>query len=252
LAERTDLCDVREPERPLRIALSTRSPGPGISVDAQHMRVAETAAQLLRAAGHSVEVADPPYSTRIALVVLGHWCLAAHRDSARLDPSLLESRTRTHARWGPLAERVGLVGPRWRAEWRRRVQPLFDRFDVLLTPTLAAPPIDAQAWAGRSWLANLSSNIRYAPFSAPWNLAGYPAASVPMGRHSTGSSIGVQLVALPGRESTLLGLARTLERLHPWPRHAPMGQHGQDGAAGNPLRADGNPSSRNPLERGPS
>ncbi len=220
IAERPDLAEVHEPA-PLRIALSTISPGPGITVDPEHERATYACAQLLRGAGHTVEIADPPYSTRIAMAVLGHWFQATALEIASLDPSRLESRTRTHARWGPLAERMDYTGPRWREEWRKEVAPLFKRFDVLLTPTLATPPPAARAWAQRSWMSNLVTNIRFAPFSAPWNLAGYAAASVPAGLHSMGTPMGVQLVGLPGRESTLLGLARTLERLMPWPRHAP-------------------------------
>jgi amidase len=221
IAEQRELADVREPDAPLRIALSTCAPGPGITIDPEHVRAAHASAQILRRAGHHVEIADPPYSTRFAMAVLGHWFQATALETATLDPAALESRTRTHARWGPLAERLDYVGPRWREEWRNEVAPLFKRFDVLLTPALAAPPPAAHAWAQRSWMSNLITNIRFAPFSAPWNLAGYPAASVPAGQHSAGTPIGIQLVGLPGRESVLLGLARTLERLQPWPRHAP-------------------------------
>jgi amidase len=222
MAGRAELREVREPAQPLRIAVSTRAPGPGIRVNAEFVRNTHAAAQLLRAAGHSVETADPPYSTRIALAVLGHWFAAARQDSEPLERNVLEPRTRRHAQWGPTAERLGLVGPHWREEWRRRVQPLFDRYDVLLTPTLAQLPIKADAWASRSWLSNLLSNMRYAPFCASWNLAGYPAASIPLGVHSSGLPASVQLVALPGREALLLGLASQLERQQPWSRHAPM------------------------------
>jgi amidase len=57
--------------------------------------------------------------------------------------------------------------------------------------------------------------------TAAWNLAGYPAASVPAGVSPQGLPMAVQLVATPGNESLLLGLAAQLERERPWPRHAP-------------------------------
>jgi amidase len=232
LANRPDLAEPLSFDPPLRIALSTAAPGPGLSIDAEHAQSARVAADLLRSAGHTVEISHPPYSTRFAAAVLGHWSCAVAGEVASLDRSRLEARTRMHARWGPWAERLGMVGPRWRAEWRKQVQPLFDRFDILLTPTLAQPPLAAVAWAKRSWLSNLIANIRFAPLCAPWNLAGYPAATVPFGRHGCGTPIGLQLVGLPGREAALLAVARTLEQLHPWPRHAPV-------AAGNPSLADG-------------
>jgi amidase len=49
--------------------------------------------------------------------------------------------------------------------------------------------------------------------SHAWNLAGYPALSVPAGRHPSGVPIGVQLVAPPGGEPRLLALAGQLEKL---------------------------------------
>ncbi len=62
--------------------------------------------------------------------------------------------------------------------------------------------------------------MRYAPFAAPWNVAGWPAMTVPTGVGADGLPRAVQLVTRPGGEATLLGLAATLERLRPWQRTA--------------------------------
>jgi amidase len=118
------------------------------------------------------------------------------------------------------AENVGLAGGQWRTRWHRRVESLFDRHDVLLTPTLATPPIEAKLWSERSWLSNLHSCLMYAPFCAAWNLAGFPAVSVPAGMHTSGTPLAVQFVGKPGSESLLLGLAAFIEREQPWPRTA--------------------------------
>ena len=82
-------------------------------------------------------------------------------------------------------------------------------------------PPSTRAWAGRGWLANLWSNARYAPFAAPWNLAGWPAMAVPAGLDADGQPLAVQLVGKPGSEAQLLGLAAQIERVRPWPRTAP-------------------------------
>jgi amidase len=97
----------------------------------------------------------------------------------------------------------------------------FDEYDVVVTPGLARPPIAAVRWGERSWLRNLNANARYAPFQNAWNLAGYPAIVVPMGTHSAGVPLAVQMATTHGGEATLLALARQLEELAPWPRHAP-------------------------------
>jgi len=60
------------------------------------------------------------------------------------------------------------------------------------------------------------------PYTPPLNLVGFPAASVPAGGSRDGLPIGVQLVAARGGEALLLSLARQLETLRPWPRHAPL------------------------------
>jgi amidase len=98
----------------------------------------------------------------------------------------------------------------------------FADLDVLITPTLAAPPIEAARWGQRSWPRVFAANARYAPYAAPWNHAGYPAATVPAGVHPhTGTPLAVQLVAPDGGEKMLLSVAALLERLAPWPRLAP-------------------------------
>jgi amidase len=116
-----------------------------------------------------------------------------------------------------------LGGPRaaGRTAWQRKAEQYFERVDVLVTPMLAQPPPTAKAWHAKSWPANLAANIRYAPFAAPWNLAGWPAMAVPAGRHPNGLPLSVQLVGRPGSEAVLLGIAGELERLQPWPRLAP-------------------------------
>ena len=80
----------------------------------------------------------------------------------------------------------------------------------------------ARAWAQLGWLANVWSNARYAPFAAPWNLAGWPAMTVPAGLDPDGLPVAVQLVAPPGGEARLLAVAAQLERARPWPRTAPL------------------------------
>jgi amidase len=90
-----------------------------------------------------------------------------------------------------------------------------------VTPALATAPPVAGDWHNKSWPANLLSNARYAPYAAPWNLAGFPAIVVPTGVRSDGLPTAVQLVGPPGSELTLLAVAGQLEAVNPWRRHAP-------------------------------
>ena len=97
--------------------------------------------------------------------------------------------------------------------------PFFDRHDVLVMPTLARPCPAARRYGERSWLRSVATSLMFAPMTGVWNLAGFPAASVPAG--GPGMPGAVQLVAAPGGEQALLALAAQLERAPPWPRHAP-------------------------------
>jgi amidase len=106
-----------------------------------------------------------------------------------------------------------------RARLRAALEPFFERYDVLLMPTLARPCPPARRYGERSWVRSAVSSLMFGPMTGVWNLVGYPAASVPAS--GPGMPAGVQLVAAPGREQTLLALAAEIERSSPWRRHAP-------------------------------
>lgn len=92
----------------------------------------------------------------------------------------------------------------------------FDRFDVLLSPTLAQPtPL----------LGTLDTTVPesiyrhasvHSAFTSVYNVTGMPAMSVPFGRDGEGMPLGVQFAAPLGGEGTLLALAAQLEREAPW------------------------------------
>ena len=207
---------------PLRIAVSTRAPVQGVSVDREHVRgLFETAAALMHA-GHDVERFDPTYPTSAAAAGLLRWFAGAASDAEHLDPELLEARVRTHAALGRVVLGRNLLSEKPRDAWKERAGELLTTYDVLMTPVLAKPPIAAKRWGDGSWLATMAANVPWAPFAAPWNVASFPAMSVPAGVHpATGTPLAVQLVARPGRESVLLSVAAAIEQLRPWQRVAP-------------------------------
>lgn len=83
----------------------------------------------------------------------------------------------------------------------------------------------ARRYGERPWLRSVATALTFAPMTGVWNLAGFPAASVPFPgavSSTTGLPGAIQLVAGPGREQTLLALAAGIERVSPWRRHAPV------------------------------
>lgn len=210
-----------EPPR-LRVGVSLRSPVAGVFPDEANRGAVSTAAKLLVAAGHDTITADPAYPTSIGLAGLATWFASAYREAEFLDWQALQPRTRQHVRLGRFAWRRGWVREQQREAWRQRSIDFFaDRgIDVLLTPALAATPPAAEGHAAGSWRASMRVNVRYAPYAAPWNLAGLPALVVPVGVRPDGLPLAVQFVGPPGAELGLLAIAGQLEMANPWQRLA--------------------------------
>jgi amidase len=226
MAGRPELANPREPAKPLRIAVGVGEPSPLVKTDPEFTRGLREIADVLRAAGHEVTETAVPYPAN-PLPLLARWFAGTETDAAALpNRGAIEKRTRTHARFGRISRRLGLLKNGPVDTIRADMEQLFENYDVLLTPTLATPAPLAIEWHRKSWFANMSSNIRYAPYPSTWNLLGWPSASIPAGIHATvGVPLAVQMTAKPAPdaagEALLLGLATQLERLNPWPRTAP-------------------------------
>jgi Asp-tRNA(Asn)/Glu-tRNA(Gln) amidotransferase A subunit family amidase len=105
----------------------------------------------------------------------------------------------------------------------RAVAAFFESFDVLLSPTMAAPPQPIGALSLRhadstSYAANLAKTIG---FTQLMNVAGNPAMSVPLFWSADGLPIGVQFAGRFGDEATLFRLAGQLEAARPWQQRRP-------------------------------
>ncbi|MFI0445050.1 amidase [Actinomadura sp. 6N118] len=215
------LAEVGEPSG-LRVALSIKPPAPGVRIRPDLKAAVRTAGKAFVGLGHHVVRDDPAYPLWAGPAVLSRWLALPELDAGPLlsDPRL-ERRTRRHVRAGRLISKVRAPHAEDRERFKEAVAPLFERRDVLVMPTLAQRAPKARQWGSGSWLHSVGSAMTYAPMTAAWNLAGFPAATVPMGVGDSGLPLSVQLVAAPGKESLLLGLAAQLEAALPWQRHAP-------------------------------
>lgn len=213
----------RRPAEPpaLRIAMSVRSPAPGVFPDADARRAVAAAGRVLSAAGHDTRRADPGYPPRLVAATMARWFAGGYADSELFVRRDLQRRTRRHVAIGKALFGRGLVREADAVRWQRRCEGFFAEHDVLLTPVLAGPVPPSRLWSARGLLPNLVTAIRFAPYPAAWNVAALPAIAVPAGTRSDGMPASVQLVGPPGSEWRLLGLAAQLERALPWRRHAP-------------------------------
>src|SRR3954452_19835014 len=165
------------PPAALRIGVALKPPVPA-PVHADVRRAIEDMAGVLRSLGHDVEEAEPDYGAANPVTV--RWFAGVAEDVRRVPrPARLQRRTRGWPRAGrPIAPPL----LRWarQEDHSGRMRPVFERFDALLMPTCAQPPVRAGQWEGRGWLATALGNARtYAAFCAEWNLTGQPAISVP-------------------------------------------------------------------------
>jgi amidase len=243
-----------EPGR-LRIAV-TREPlfGHG-AVHADCVAGLEATAGLLESLGHHVEEAAPPLDREAC--ALAFVTVLAGETRAEIEYLAQLTQRRTHAAdFEAATYSLGLLGHSISAATcagamrtlqltARTMAPFFERHDVLLTPTLAAPPalIGAlQPSAGEQrlmrivnalnagWLLNALGVIKplaaktfdYMPYTPLFNVTGQPAMSVPLHWNAAGLPIGMQFVAKLGDDATLFRLAGQLERARPWfDRRAP-------------------------------
>jgi len=98
---------------------------------------------------------------------------------------------------------------------RRQFESFFDTYDLLLMPTT---PITAPLIEGPDALEMAGKLTR---FTAPFNLTGLPAISIPCGFTSAGLPVGMQIIARPWAEARLLRAAQAFESVTSWYRFKP-------------------------------
>ena len=109
-----------------------------------------------------------------------------------------------------------MVWPTRHAGWLQ--QCWADGWDLLLTPTLAEPPVALTEFENNPEhpTAPMRRAGRFAVYTPAFNMSGQPAISLPLHRNTDGLRIGIQLAAAYGREDIPIRVAAQLESAHPW------------------------------------
>lgn len=143
---------------------------------------------------------------------------AFHRDRLRTHPEKFGADVLARMERGAMFTSTEyILARRFQSEWRRQLERLFERFDLLLTPTA---PITAPVIEG---LDSIEAARQLTRCTAPFNLAGLPALSLPCGMSEAGLPIGLQIVAAPWREAQALRAGRAFEQATAWHRQTPPG-----------------------------
>lgn len=218
----------------LRVALMLDSPS-GSPVDPECRAAAEAAARLCESLGHHVEMAQPKWD--VGAVGLAAFQVMAAAIAADLidrgkatgivpGPEVLEPITLAFMGFGQTVTGMDYARANNTLQTLAvAVGQFMERFDVILAPTLAAPPLalgrisltpdcDFQQWGQRVSV--------FSPFAQMANLTGQPSMSVPLGQSQAGLPIGVMFTGRYGDEALLYRLAGQLERAAPWAERRPV------------------------------
>ena len=242
----------RDPH-PLRVAW-TCEPLLGSEVSPEAVRGVEESVALLEGLGHACTEVTPALEGRAFardfLTVLGAELAAdlsesSHLAGRRIRASTVEPETRALALAGDTLRASELATALRQLEGQaRRFAALLDPYDVLVTPTLAFPPVrigelgpSSLERSALSLLGRLRSGrlvlrlglvdraaadaFRFVPWTPVFNVMGRPAMSVPLHWTAGNLPMGTHVVGRYGEEATLLSLAGQLERAAPWSERRP-------------------------------
>ncbi len=216
---------VLAPPQRLRIAV-TSSPPIDVPVHPECVAALTAAADLLAELGHEVREGAPAwhepglFDQFIAVWQVGP-ALHPVEDLSLLTPlnrGLVEaSRAASAADFGRSVAALQMLA--------RRIVVFWSDVDVVLTPTLALPPVPI-GWqdAVEGAIPQLMRNTEFTPFTAVANLTGLPAMSLPLHWTADALPVGVQAIGPPAGDALLLALAAEIEAARPWAdRRPPVG-----------------------------
>jgi amidase len=218
----------------LRIGVLGRPGLEGYLDDPQCRVAVASSARLLESLGHHVEESAP--AAMFEEEILRHFnaIIAADVEATMrafemllgrpIGDDEIEPRNAAYRRAGQELGAVAYLDSRaWFGMWARRMADWWNGHDLLLTPTLGAPPPQL-GWFTAAGPEQEGARIAsFIPYTAQFNLTGQPAISLPLHWTPGGLPVGVQLVAAYGREDMLIRVASQLEQAAPWSeRHPPV------------------------------
>lgn len=217
----------------LRIGLALNAPLEGSVLDPVCEAAVRDAAALLESLGHHVQEITPPWSdldllsdfTRafgpgVSLTTLIGGRIAGREpteDDVEPLTWMLWERARSQDTVTYLASQGRLEGV------ARAIVASLAPYDAVITPALAKRPLPIGEVHGRGpdpW-EHYQRSGQFTPYTAIVNVTGQPAISLPLYQAADGLPAAAQLIAPPGREDVILGLALQLERALPWAERRP-------------------------------
>jgi aspartyl-tRNA(Asn)/glutamyl-tRNA(Gln) amidotransferase subunit A len=182
-------------------------------------RAVDAAVRTLEAQGALVEQVDPGFEDPIAIST-GLWFAVAHQLWRSMTPAqqaLADPDFAAEAELGGELDASALHQlNQQRGALGSLMRQFMQRYDLLVTPTVALPAFDGP----RAGHAKMSAEamLGWTPFSYPFNLTQQPAITVPCGLTTDGLPIGLQFVGPMFGDALVLRAARAYEAQYPVPR----------------------------------
>jgi aspartyl-tRNA(Asn)/glutamyl-tRNA(Gln) amidotransferase subunit A len=187
-------------------------------------RVAAEAAQAFAELGHHVEpIIDGPPEPGLDWGFSGAFELLG-----RLEPLLADHEQDFGRNFiKGVKTGAGMTPKAWsemrlrREELNRWCGDIFERFDLLLTPTVPYDPPLARGPLWRETEGRKQPAANVGSFTMPFNLSWHPAATVRAGMSDLGLPVGLQIVGPRHRDDLVLQASYAFEQARPWAHHWP-------------------------------
>jgi aspartyl-tRNA(Asn)/glutamyl-tRNA(Gln) amidotransferase subunit A len=188
------------------------------AVSREVLSIAEKALEALVELGarlQEVKIPSLAYERGVNSVIMLCEAFAFHEKNLKSRPQDFGEMVRERFRVGGLLNASDYVqAQRVRQLIKRETAEVMKQVDVLVTPTMTQP-------APRFDGYDPSSTMRGPSFTAPFNITGLPAMSVPAGFTAAGLPVGIQVVGKPFDEPTVLRVGHTYERYARWYERRP-------------------------------
>ncbi|HEX5997633.1 MAG TPA: amidase [Jiangellales bacterium] len=217
----------------LRIGVLDRPGVDGYLDDPQCRTAVANAGRLLESLGHHVEESAPTamfeqeFAGRFGTIIAADTEATFRAFEAALGRPIgddeIEPRNAAYRRAGRALGAVEYVQSRaWIGQWVRRMARWWSGHDLLLTPTVGAPPPELGWFTAEGPEREGRRIVSFIPYTSQFNMTGQPAVSLPLHWTPGGLPVGVHLVAAYGREDLLVRVASQIERAEPWSQRRPQ------------------------------
>lgn len=201
----------------------------GAIADPKVLEITKTAAKTFATLGAAVEAASPEIKNPDASfsTIVGVGLATVLQDKMeewreQMDPLLVRFIDYVKDK---LATEYGQARLEQMKYWDG-VRSFFEKYDLLLTPTVAVLPFDIGNFGVREIAGVKVSPLSWIAFNYPFNITGQPAASVPCGWTDDGLPVGLQIVGKRFDDATVLRAAAAFEQASPWAdKRPPLGQN---------------------------